>query len=82
MIFSFTFLSLQAFVLVWYACKFLIAFSLFGSNISFDSISVGLYMASDIVLTLLNLISFGVTASSPNSSLNGVKLVDLEMAVL
>jgi hypothetical protein len=37
--------------------------SLSGSNISFDSTSVGLYTAFGVVLMLLNLISFVVTAS-------------------
>jgi hypothetical protein len=47
-----------------------------------DSASIGLCTASDLVLALLNLISSSVIASSPNSNLNGVKLVALETEVL
>jgi hypothetical protein len=56
--------------------------SLSDSNRSFDSTSFGLCTTSNIVLALLNLISSGVTASSSNKSLNGVKLLALETEVL
>jgi hypothetical protein len=47
-----------------------------------DLTFVGLYTTSGIVLALWNLISSGITSSSLNNSLNGVKLVALEMDVL
>jgi hypothetical protein len=46
-----------------------------------DSASVGLYMAFSVVIVLLNSISFGITASSPNNTFNEVKLVTLETEV-
>jgi hypothetical protein len=81
-VFSFTFLSLHGFISAWYACKFLSAFSLSGSNRSFDSASVGLCTTSGVVVALLKLNSFGATVSSPNNNLNGMKLVALETEVL
>jgi hypothetical protein len=53
-----------------------------GSNKSFDSASVGLYMASAFVLALQSLISYRVTSSSPYNNLKGVKLVALQTKVL
>jgi hypothetical protein len=53
-----------------------------GSSKSLDSALVGLYVVSALVLALQNLISSGVTGSSPNNNLKGVNFNALWMEVL
>jgi hypothetical protein len=48
------------------------------SNKSLDSASVGLCIASALVLALRSLISSGVTSSSPYSNLKGLNFVSLQ----
>jgi hypothetical protein len=75
-------MSLYAFVSAWYFCRLITALSLFDSNKSLSSASVGEGMASNIVLELLCLILSGVTTSASNSSRNIEKFVALETDVL
>jgi hypothetical protein len=77
-----TFGSLQDLVSSWYFYKLVTTLSLFDSNKSFSLTSVGHGGASIVVHRLWCLISLGNTACTPNNSLNGVKLVDLQTVVL
>jgi cellulose synthase/poly-beta-1,6-N-acetylglucosamine synthase-like glycosyltransferase len=72
-----TFGSLQFLVSSWYFYRLVTALSLFYSNKSFSSASLGHGGASAVVRRLLCLISSGSTASAPNNNQNGMKLVAL-----
>jgi hypothetical protein len=80
--FCFTFLSLHAFVSVWYLYKLISALSLSDFSRSLSLALVAQNVASGIVHVLLCLISSGVIALAPNKRQKGEKFVALDIDIL